>query len=241
MQTILLTAGLGQRLRPITEKTPKCLVPVNGTPLLDIWLRTLTEANLGPFLINTHYLSEQVENFIEQGDFKSQVTLVHEPKLLGTAGTLIKNIDFFQDDDGVLIHADNYCCANFHEFLITHKNRPENCVMTMMTFRSNTPSTCGIVELDKRGVVTGFYEKTESPPGNLANGAIYILSRDLMKNLKRDFSNLTDFSTEVLPTLIGKIYTYETKELFIDIGTVESYEKANQLAEIQISNKIKVL
>ena len=106
-----------------------------------------------------------------------------------------------------------------------------------MTFRSNTPSTCGIVELDERGVVTGFYEKTESPPGNLANGAIYILSRGLMKNLQRDFSNLTDFSTEILPMLLEKIYTYETKELFIDIGTVESYEKANQSSEIQISNK----
>ena len=231
MRTILLSAGLGKRLRPLTKKTPKCLIPINGKPLLDIWLEKLSKAHLGPFLINTHYLSEQVEDFIEQGGFKSQVTLVHEPQLLGTAGTLIKNLDFFQDDDGLLIHADNYCFANLHEFVDTHKKRPENCVMTMMTFRSNTPSTCGIVELDTRGVVTGFYEKIKSPPGNLANGAIYILSKDLLKNFKRDPSNLTDFSTEVLPNLVGKIYTYETKEQFIDIGTVESYEKANQLAQ----------
>ena len=237
MKAMLLSAGLGLRLRPITDQIPKCLVPIKGVPLLQIWLESLNKANIGPFLVNTHYLSEQVEDFIEQGGFKSQVTLVHEPQLLGTAGTLIKNIDFFQDDDGMLIHADNCCFANFHEFVNAHKNRPENCVMTMMTFRSNTPSTCGIVELDERGVVTGFYEKTESPPGNLANGAIYILSRGLMKNLQRDFSNLTDFSTEILPMLLEKIYTYETKELFIDIGTVESYEKANQSSEIQISNK----
>jgi mannose-1-phosphate guanylyltransferase len=237
MKAILLSAGLGLRLRPITDQIPKCLVPIKGVPLLQIWLESLNKANIGPFLVNTHYLSEQVEDFIEQGGFNSQVTLVHEPQLLGTAGTLIKNIDFFQDDDGMLIHADNYCFANFHEFVNAHKNRPENCVMTMMTFRSNTPSTCGIVELDEKGVVIGFHEKSEFPPGNLANGAIYILSRDLMKNIKNDFSNLIDFSTEVLPTLLEKIYTYETKELFIDIGTVESYEKANQLAEIQISNK----
>ena len=236
MHTILLSAGLGLRLRPITEKTPKCLVPINGTPLLDIWLRRLTEAKLGPFLVNTHYLSEQVKNFIEQGAYKSQITLAHEPQLLGTAGTLIKNIDFFEDNEGLLIHADNYCFANFNKFISAHKNRPENCVMTMMTFRSNTPSTCGIVELDRKGVVTGFYEKIKSPPGNLANGAIYILSKDLLKNFKRDPSNLTDFSTEVLPKLVGRIYTYETKEQFMDIGTVKSYEKANQLAK-KISKK----
>ena len=64
MKVILLSAGLGQRLRPITNDTPKCLVPINDIPLLKIWLDRLTQEGLGPFLVNTHYLQDKVEDFI---------------------------------------------------------------------------------------------------------------------------------------------------------------------------------
>ena len=64
MKTILLAAGFGKRLMPLTKDIPKCLVPIKGVPLLDIWLTRLVEFNLGPFLVNTHYLSSQVEAFI---------------------------------------------------------------------------------------------------------------------------------------------------------------------------------
>ena len=61
MRAILLAAGLGTRLRPITDKIPKCLVPINGKPLIDYWLEQLTKAGIEKFLINTHYLHEKVE------------------------------------------------------------------------------------------------------------------------------------------------------------------------------------
>ncbi|MBT3893617.1 MAG: nucleotidyltransferase family protein [Candidatus Marinimicrobia bacterium] len=230
MRAILLAAGLGTRLRPLTDVTPKCLMPIAGKPLLKIWLERLTEAGVGPFLINLHYLSEQVEEFVSHSDFSEQIELVHEAELLGTAGTLINNIDFFQGKDGLLIHADNYCLADFTAFLQAHKQRPSHCVMTMMTFRTDTPSSCGIVELDEKNVVTKFHEKVELPPGNLANGAIYILSGELMEALSGQFSDISDFSTEVLPDLLGKIYAYETPEVFIDIGSQNSYEKAIQIS-----------
>ena len=96
-----------------------------------------------------------------------------------------------------------------------------------MTFRSETPDTCGIVELDAEGVVVGFHEKVINPPGNLANGAVYILSPELIQKLATDLHEVSDFSTEVLQRLVGRIYTYETQEDFIDIGSPESYSKAN--------------
>ena len=228
MKVILLSAGLGKRLRPFTLKRPKCLMPIKGVPLLQFWLDKLTEDGFGPFLINTHYFQDQVEDFIEENSFNNKVTLSYEPELLGTAGTLIKHIDFFDSEDGMLIHADNYCLANFNDFYQAHKNRPSNCLMTMMVFRTDTPTTCGIVELDNNNVVVDFHEKVENPPDNLANGAIYIISNELLKSLQlRD--SIEDFSTEILPELIGKIYTYETSKVFIDIGSPEAYEKANQL------------
>lgn len=227
MKTILLAAGFGTRLMPLTKDIPKCLVPIKGVPLLEIWLSRLVKFNLGPFLVNTHYLSNKVELHIEESKHNKKVTLVNEPVLMGTAGTLIKNLDFFQGEDGLLIHSDNYCMADFNAFVEAHQNRPKGCLLTMMTFRTNNPSSCGVVELNHQGVVTKFYEKVSNPPGNLANGAIYILSAELIGMIKKELSDAKDFSTEILNRLIGRIYTYETHELFMDIGTPETYKKAN--------------
>lgn len=229
MRAILLAAGLGTRLRPLTETIPKCLAPIKGVPLLSIWLDSLAHAGIGPFLINTHYLHKQVEAFANASPHKNAIILMHEAELRGTAGTLIANLDFYEGRDGLLIHADNYCLADFEAFLLAHEKRPPECIMTMMTFRTETPSSCGIVELDDRGIVVGFHEKLSNPPGNLANGAVYIISSKLIEGFANDFREASDFSTEVISTLLGKIYCYETKETFIDIGTQKSLLMANTI------------
>lgn len=229
MRAILLAAGLGTRLRPLTDTLPKCLVPIKGKPLLQIWLERLTDAEVGPFLINTHYLAEQVCDFLRSNKFSNRVITVNEPELLGTAGTLLANLDFCGEEDVMLIHADNYCLANLSEFKKAHLHRPIECVMTMMTFRASNPSSCGIVEVNQNGVLENFFEKIPNPPGNLANGAVYILSSDLIALIKTSFPNAKNFSTEIIPYLMGKIFCYETKEIFIDIGTPESFEIAAKI------------
>lgn len=229
MRAILLAAGYGSRLLPLTLSLPKCLVTINGQPLLGIWLERLSKANMGPFLVNTHYLSEQVDLFIASSPYRDQVRLINEKELQGTAGTLIANLDFFNNDEGLLIHADNYCMADLKAFQAAHHKRPKECLLTMMTFRTLNPSSCGVVELDERGVVTAFHEKVEFPPGNLANGAIYILSRELLNMLAKELKTVKDFSTEVLSQLIGRIYSYETTAIFLDIGTPETYKIANTM------------
>ena len=94
-KAILLAAGLGTRLRPITENTPKCLVEIAEKPLLRYWIDYLDSINCESVLINTHYLSDQVEKYVNQiSNIKMEIKLVYEKELLGTAGTLIKNFDF---------------------------------------------------------------------------------------------------------------------------------------------------
>jgi mannose-1-phosphate guanylyltransferase len=230
MKAILLAAGLGTRLRPLTNTIPKCLVPIHGQPLLGIWLERLTKAGIDSFLINTHYLAEQVEQFVTASPYRDQVTLVHEPTLLGTAGTLMANLDFFQGEDGLLIHADNYCLADFKQFIEAHRQRPPQCLMTVMAFRTPTPSTCGILEVDDQGVVVGFHEKVANPLGDLASGAIYLLSSDFLAQAAKELRLVTDFSTQVMPGLRGQIFTYETADPFIDVGSPKAYEQANQIA-----------
>ena len=226
MRALLLAAGLGTRLRPITDTVPKCLVPIGGKPLLQIWLERLTEAGFGPFLINTHYLHEQVEEFIETSEFKNQVTLVYEPELLGTAGTLVKNVDFFQGEDGMVLHADNYCLADLAEFRQAHEKRPKGCQITMMTFKTEHPESCGIVYVDKNNVVREFYEKVQNPPGNLASAATFIFSKNAFNVIQEYPESMFDISLDVIPRFLGLIYSFEYSSHVIDIGTIDSLRKA---------------
>jgi mannose-1-phosphate guanylyltransferase len=228
MRALLLAAGMGTRLRPLTETVPKCLVPIKGQALLDIWLERLQEAGIGPCLVNTHHLSGLVESFVETSPYRYNVNLVHEAELKGTAGTLMQNLDYFRGGDAMLIHADNYCLADLSAFIQAHCKRPSECVMTMMTFRTRRPEYCGIVERDARGVVTAFHEKIINPPGDTANGGVYILSSEFLRQLNTEFPHATDFSTQVIPPFMGRIYSFHTSETFMDIGTPESYAAANE-------------
>ena len=101
-------------------------------------------------------------------------------------------------------------------------------VITMMTFITDTPHSCGIVEEDSAGIVQAFHEKVDSPPGNHANGAIYIFDQEVLSFLKSIKSNLVDISTEVLPNFIGRINTFHNSDYLRDIGTQESLHQAEQ-------------
>ena len=226
-KTILLAAGYGKRLKPITDNLPKCLVSINGRPLLEIWLNKLTKEGFGPFLINTHYKNDLVTEFINNSQFKNQIKLVYEEELLGTAGTLIKNIDFFDNNDGLLVHADNYCEEDLNNLLQAHHRRPTNCIMTMLTFQTNNPSQSGIIKTNNQGILNNFYEKIKQPPGNIANGAIYLISSKMLHIIQNKFSMCKDFSKDIIKEFIGKIYCYNTKNFFVDIGDIDSYHKAN--------------
>lgn len=229
MKAILLAAGFGTRLRPLTDNTPKCLVPVGGKPLLRIWLERLSAAGVTDFLINTHYLAPQVQAFVRQSKFADRIQLVHEPELLGTAATLASNIKFFKGEDGFLIHADNYCLADFSAFINAHRKRSPASLMTMMTFDAPDPTQCGIVELDG-DIVIQFHEKRPSPPGRRANAAVYLLGAEFLAAFNDDFAGVSDFSTEVIPRLLGRFGAFHTQEVLIDVGTPAAYRRANQIA-----------
>jgi len=228
VNAILLAAGLGTRLRPLTENIPKCLVPIKGKLLLEIWIERLIRIDIQRILVNTHYLSEKVNDFVNANKAFKNVTLTHEEKLLGTAGTLNKNLEFYGDADGILMHADNYCEEDLSGLVRAHKLRPKNCVITMLVFRAKNPSECGIVELDKYGIVKKFYEKKLNPPGNLASGAIFILSKEFISEYKKIYNGQFDFSKEIVPLYIGRIYTYEVNGSFLDIGNPEAYLSVNE-------------
>jgi mannose-1-phosphate guanylyltransferase len=227
MKAILMAAGYGTRLLPITEHTPKCLVKIKERYLLDIWIEMLVSAGIRDILINTHYLHEKVELHIEKSKFSENVKLKYEKKLLGTAGTLVSNKDFYGNEAVLMAHADNLSLFKMEDFISAHLNRPAGCELTMMTFNTTYPSQCGIISVDENGIVVNFEEKPKIAKSNLANAAIYILEPEFIKNLELGQKNLKDFSTEVIPLNMGKIATFHNNTYHRDIGSIESLKEAN--------------
>ncbi|KID57724.1 mannose-1-phosphate guanylyltransferase [Pseudoalteromonas luteoviolacea] len=235
MKAILLAAGLGTRLRPITDSMPKCLVPINGRPLLDLWIEKLINLGVDDILINTHYFSEQVELFIHQHPHKANITVVREQELLGTGGTLIANAEFWRNETTLIIHADNYCHDTLDGLMSAHKNRPSHSLATLLLFETPTPEQCGIVELSKEGVVHAFHEKIPNPPSNLASGALFVFSEQVYSNWLSHFKShhFYEISLDFVPLMIGNLYTYKTNEIYVDIGTPTAYNNLQSQLAIQ--------
>ncbi len=222
MRAVLLAAGLGTRLRPLTLTVPKCLVPINGTPLLDIWLSHVFEAGIERALVNTHWLAEAVAAHVAASPWADRVDLVHEPELLGTGGTVVANRAWLGAGPYMLAHADNLTDFDVPAFRRAHERRPAGCAITMLAFRTDMPETCGILGIDEANVVATFHEKVKNPPGNLANAAVYICEPEVtafMAGLKKPF---VDFSTEVIPYFLGRILAVETRGYHRDIGSPEA-------------------
>src|SRR5436305_11156765 len=173
MRALLLAAGLGTRLRPLTNQLPKCLVTIQGRPLLSYWLdELLGDSRVERILINTHHLHEQVREFVGQSRWTPRIDLVHETELLGTGGTILANRAYFGDEPLFVAHADNLTDASLGGLLDAHFAAEPDILATLLAFRTETPGTCGILEVDSAGRVTGFHEKVANPPGNLASGPV---------------------------------------------------------------------
>jgi mannose-1-phosphate guanylyltransferase len=228
MNAVLLAAGFGSRLMPITATLAKCMVPILGMPLLAHWLMICESLGIRNIVVNTHHLADQVQNFIKTSRYKNCVDIQYEVCLSGTAGTLLRNAYKFNLKPTLVAHADNWCVCDFHEFVSTHqKNAREGYEITMMTFRAKNPEQCGIVVVDDHDVVTKFYEKKKNPPGNLANAAIYILEPSVFEWIKNN-PHVTDFSEDVIPRFLGKIKSWENSGLLVDIGTPEALKSIQE-------------
>ena len=159
MRALLLAAGLGTRLRPITDHAPKCLVPIHDKPLLEYWLDLLLPNGIDRVLLNTHYLPEKVLEFVYASPWRNRISTVHEDVLLGTGGTVLANRAFFGNTPFLVAHADNLTRFDVAAFMARHRDRPPGAEITMMTFDTDDPRSCGIVEEGADGMVTAFQKK----------------------------------------------------------------------------------
>ena len=151
ISAILLAAGTGSRLMPLTKSWPKCLMPIHKIPLLEFWLSDLWENDIKQAIVNTCHHEDIVSDFLSRPRFRDWVQNSREDVLLGTAGTIRKNIKMLAGQTILMAHADNWSGFNLTKLLDHHKYHKESgCLITMLLFNTDTPKSCGIVELDRK-------------------------------------------------------------------------------------------
>jgi mannose-1-phosphate guanylyltransferase len=226
MKAFLLAAGLGTRLRPLTDTVPKCLVEIAGRPMLDIWLDALATAGVDEVLLNTHHLADLVAQHVTRRSEPPRVRLSHEPVLLGSAGTLLANREFVDGEDMFLVvYADNL--TDFDLTLLVDAHRSGGMAATLSVFHAPRPSDCGIVDV-RGGRVVGFVEKPSDPPSDLANAGIYAFSPQVLDEIRGPLPR--DIGFDLLPALVGRAGVVSIGDsFFLDIGTPAALERARSV------------
>jgi mannose-1-phosphate guanylyltransferase len=225
MKAFLLAAGLGTRLRPVTDTVPKCMLPIDGRPLLGIWLDEFGRAGVDEVLVNLHYLPDVVRRYLGTRTGAPAVRTFFEPELLGSAGTLAANRDWVAGEDMFLAcNADNL--TDFDLSSLIQAQRKHGAVATLTVFHSDRPSAGGVVELDGAGLVTGFTEKPSQPVSDLVNAGMYAFHPSVLDQVEGE--SPCDIGYHLLPGLVGRVRAVLVEGYFRDVGTVEAYQRAQQ-------------
>jgi len=233
MKAFLLAAGLGTRLLPLTEKIPKCLLPINGKPLLGYWLELFSQHGIEEVLINTHYLADQVCAYLSGAAVKQKVRITLESELLGSAGTVAANYDFIRNEaDFLICYADNLTNANLSQMVAFHRSK--SALLTCALFSPANLEECGVVSINQDGLITDFEEKPAKPKSKWANAGIFIAAKELINYIP--VKKPCDFGFDVLPRLVQRAYGFILEDYLIDIGTLASYAKA-QAEWVKIEKK----
>lgn len=233
VRVLLTAAGVGARLRPITDTLPKCLVPIGGRPLLEYWFDAFERAGIRHVLINTHHLPEQVREYIAKKNAtgKFEVVETYEPELLGSAGTITANDGYVpplnniatsgtkvSGEEVLIIYSDNLSNIDLGKFLEYHRSHSDP--FTMLLFRAQFPEKSGIAELAAGtaptsgafssaacGKIVSFIEKPKQPKSNLANAGLYAMSHSLWHEIAA--WKAFDIGFDVLPRLVGRMHAIE--------------------------------
>jgi mannose-1-phosphate guanylyltransferase len=225
MKAFLLAAGVGSRLRPITDTIPKCMVPIGGQPMLDIWLDAFDRARVDEVLVNLHHLPDVVRDHLRERAGTPGVRTFFEPELLGSAGTLVANRDWVDGDELFLAcYADNLTDFDLSALVQTH--REHGAIATLTAFHSDRPSAGGVMELDATGTVVGFQEKPADPVSDLVNAGMYAFHPSVLDELTGPPP--CDIGYDLLPRLVGRAKAMPVAGYFRDIGTAGAYERAQR-------------
>ncbi|HJD79974.1 mannose-1-phosphate guanyltransferase [Kitasatospora aureofaciens] len=228
MKAVVMAGGEGTRLRPMTSSMPKPLLPVANMPIMEHVLRLLKRHGLSDTVVTVQFLASLVKNYFGDGEeLGMHLTYAHEETPLGTAGSVKNAEDALKDDSFLVISGD--ALTDFDLTKLIDYHRSKNALVTVCLTRVPNPLEFGITITDEEGRVERFLEKPTWGQvfSDTVNTGIYVMEPEVFDYVAAGES--VDWSSDVFPQLLkeGKrVYGYVAEGYWEDVGTHESYGKA---------------
>lgn len=226
VDAVLMAGGKGERLRPLTEKTPKPLLPVGGKAIIDHNIDRLISYGLKHINVTVNYLGEQLEEHFSEPRNEVQIKTVREPKFLGTIGS-IKFVPEFFNDTVLVMNSDLFTNINYEDFYLHFKEHDADMSVAAVPYSVSVPY--GILDIEGKRDIKGLIEKPTYD--YYANAGIYLIKRSALDLIPAD----TMFhSTDLLAALVAqgrKVIRFPLNGTWIDIGNPQEYKRANDLVK----------
>lgn len=225
VDAVLMAGGKGERLRPLTEKIPKPLLPIGDKAIIDYNIDRLLNFGIEHIFVTVNYLKEQIEAHFDKPIGGVKVNCIREPKYLGTIGS-VQFIENFYNDTVLVMNSDLFTNIDYEDFYLHFKENNADMSIAAVPYSVSVPY--GIFELDGRNVL-GVREK---PTYNYyANAGIYLVKKELLTLIpQNEFFNATDFM-ELLVRENRKVIRFPITGYWLDIGKHEEYKKAQELVK----------
>ncbi|WP_324736758.1 NDP-sugar synthase [Thermococcus sp. SY098] len=239
MKAVILAGGFGTRLRPISSTRPKPMVPVLGKPNLQYLLENLEKIKeIDEIILSVHYMRGEIREFIEEkmSDYPKDIRFVNDPMPLETGGAL-KNVEEYVSDEFLVIYGDVFTNFNFAELIESHKKN--DGLITVALTKVYDPEKYGVVITDEEGKVVEFEEKPKRPKTNLVDAGIYVVDKEILKEIPR--RKEVYFEREILPKFVSQGLVYGHKmpkeNYWVDLGSPEDLFYAHQIALDEIARE----
>lgn len=226
IDAVLMAGGKGERLRPLTENTPKPLLPVGGKAIIDHNIDRLISYGIKHINVTVNYLGEQLEKHFREPRNKVQVKTVREPKFLGTIGS-VRFVPEFYNDTILVMNSDLFTNINYEDFYLHFIEHDADMSVAAVPYSVSIPY--GIFQLEGKREVKGIIEKPTYD--YYANAGIYLIKKSVLDYIPE---NIMFHSTQLLEKLIEngkKVIQFPLNGTWIDIGTPQDYKRANDMVE----------
>ncbi|MGB8451179.1 MAG: NDP-sugar synthase [Anaerocolumna sp.] len=229
MKALFLAGGLGTRLKPLTDKLPKPMVPIMNKPLLERTMLNLIKCGITEVVISTCYQPEYIKNYFGDGkDFNLKIEYIVEDSPMGTGGAIKLAQDYFEESF-VVYNSDIISDINLNKMIDYHKS--SQAVATIAVTQVKDPSMYGVIEYDSDGYAISFKEKPK--PGETysksINAGIYIFEPEIFQAIDSD--GAVSIEREIFPKLLEenkKIGIYQSGSYWMDIGNIEKYTQTHK-------------
>lgn len=225
VDAILMAGGKGERLRPLTENTPKPLLPVGNKAIIDYNIDRLISFGIEHIGVTVNYLKEQIEEHFIQPRKGVKITCIREPKYLGTIGS-VQFVEKFYNDTILVMNSDLFTDVDYEAFYLCFKENDADMAIAVIPYSVSVPY--GIFEMEGQDIL-GLREK---PTYNYyANGGIYLVKKQLLEMIPDNaYYDATDF-VELLISQNRKVIYFPITGYWLDIGKHEEYKKAQEMAK----------